>query len=164
MTDPEQRGDGQDDGEVDRCDKCDNVAQWTWHDGRWTGGLYCHDHIRDKLEKDRKFPDYKDAITTEENVTQLRDDTAIIPAGARPLDRTYPVIRTKGALDQLLDDEPESIADGSHKQPGDRDDGDVDHTDGFGFDYIRCSECDMLVAADADRCGICDSEVTKLAE
>mgnify|MGYP000527065963 CR=1 FL=1 len=114
----------QSDGEVEHCDKCENPAQWTWHDGMWSGGRYCNDHIREKLKKDRKLAEYRDAITTEENVTKLRGETAIIPAGAKPLDSTFPVVRTKGALDQALNEDRELVTDGGQDADG------VPRTDG----------------------------------
>ena len=85
----------------DSCDKCNRDAEWTWHDGMWSGGRYCDEHIREKLDKRRRFGDHRDEITTSENVTTLGDSgTVVIPAGARPLDGAYPVVRTKEALDE----------------------------------------------------------------
>ena len=40
-----------------------------------------------------------------------------------------------------------------------KDEAEIVHTDGFGFDYVRCGECDMLVRVGEDNCGICGSEV-----
>lgn len=84
----------------DRCN-CGADAEWTWFNGMGAMGRYCNEHAREELPDD--LPEYKDAITTEENVTLLRGRTAIIPGGGvKPLGSTYPVIRSKEAFDQYM--------------------------------------------------------------
>lgn len=86
------------------CDECDGVAAWTWHDGMWSKGRYCDEHIREKLTERWRFVEYRDEITTADTVTTIGNrETVVIPAGAKPIGQTYPVIRTKEALDEYRD-------------------------------------------------------------
>lgn len=95
--------------ETETCQKngCENDARWTWHDGMWAGGYYCNECIRAKLdsENDWGWPEYRDPITTAENVTRLRDETVIIPAGAQPLKSRFPTIRSQEAFDEYVNAE-----------------------------------------------------------
>jgi hypothetical protein len=93
--------------ETVKCQRCGSPAEWRWHDGRWSGGAFCSECIKDELETEASLPDRRDSITTAENVTTIdpsaphRDPVRIIPAGAQPIGETYPVVRTVEALEQV---------------------------------------------------------------
>lgn len=92
-------------GEVERC-TCGAVAEWTWFNGMGVMGRYCDDHARDELPDEASLPSYKNPITTKQNATMLRGRTVIIPGGGvKPLDSTYPVVRSKEAFDRYADAE-----------------------------------------------------------
>jgi len=85
---------------------CFEPAVARWHDGMWTTGPRCFDHIKGSLKKRSRFPEHRDEVTTKANITTIGDrgKTRVVPAGAKPLAGPWACIRTVEALEEWLDE------------------------------------------------------------
>lgn len=88
------------------CQHCNSEARWSWHTGMGAAGRYCDKHAKEELPPARKLDSYKDVVTTEDNVTLLGGNTAIIPGGGvKPIGERLPVIRSVEAFERYEDGE-----------------------------------------------------------
>lgn len=96
---------------IETC-HCGDPATFRWHDGKWTSGRLCLDHAREKLDERARFSEYREEVTTKENMTTIGNGrTRIVPAGARPINGPWATIRTKEALDEWVDEHPRVVND-----------------------------------------------------
>jgi len=90
-----------DDRERCQYSDCDELAVARWHDGMWGGGFRCFEHTADSLNSRDRLESYRDEITTEANLTTIgsgRNESRIVPAGAKPIAGPWACIRTVECL------------------------------------------------------------------
>lgn len=82
-----------------RITDCNAPAVGRWHDGMWTGGPECLDHLLDHLDPRRRLGEYRDEVTTDANLTTIGGgQTRVVPAGAKPIAGPWAVVRSQEAL------------------------------------------------------------------
>jgi len=92
--------------ETEPCQKdgCENEPEWTWFNGKGSLGRYCPICARKELPE--STPSYKDEITTQESATSKHSEIMIIPGGGvKPLNSTFPVIRSRKSFDEYTNRE-----------------------------------------------------------
>jgi len=83
-------------------DGCDKTGEWDWHDGKWQDGAFCEDHIREKLVPESRLEPNREPYTTEEMAQEMENRPLVRTSGAVPAAETYPVIRTREALNHYV--------------------------------------------------------------
>lgn len=92
---------------------CEEPSVARWHDGMWTCEALCFEHVTESLDPRDRLPEYREELTTEENVTTLgdgRDGVRVVPAGAKPFAGPWAVARSPEALREWVDEHDEVVS------------------------------------------------------